>query len=350
MNGLATLAVAVPMVGVSLVGLVLVVFLALAVLALARKHPKTVIFGGLLFGVLLLLFTFAARVRHVEVVEARARAEAKVAAARASRSTGIPTPLIEEWELLNKPEIELEENAVEPTVTETAATQEVDEASEPDQAEEPGETGSAEDDAAEAEETETEAPSSETKKAEAADRRPEWVDSDYKMVGHVVRRVIHSGPYKTVEECRLALEPMIAEAVRKRVRRLATTTPGSATHDVPPVSEMGIGLGYIFRDLCVDDYVEDYEASIGDMKKVHVLMEFRPAEDEFLLGAYQKYQRRQSLWVVAAFSTLAVSVVAAAYGLLKIDTWSRGYYTQRLLLGGGGAILVLVAIGIMIAL
>ncbi len=348
MNGYAVLAQSVPAMGVSLIGLVLLGFLVLAVLALARKHPKTVIFGGLLLGGLLLVLTFSARVSYVESREEPVVFRSKVEKPFLSVAVKPSRPLIEEWELLNKPRIELEESSVELAAAESSATEEAGEASEPDQAEEPGETDSAEDAAADADETEAETPSGETEKADAAGQRPDWVDTDNTMVGHVVRRVVHSGPYKTADECRLALEPKISEAVRDRVRRLATTTPGSAAHRVPPVSAMGIGLGYIFRDLCVDDYVETVDASFGDMKQVHVLMEFRPAEDEFLLSAYQKYQRRQSLWVVASFSTLAVSVVAAAYGLLKVDTWSKGYYTQRLLLGGGAAILAMISLGWMI--
>jgi hypothetical protein len=43
---------------------------------------------------------------------------------------------------------------------------------------------------------------------------------------------------------------------------------------------------------------------------------------------------------MAAFgATLVVGGLALAYGLLKVDTWTRGYYSKRLFVGVPAAII-----------
>jgi hypothetical protein len=45
--------------------------------------------------------------------------------------------------------------------------------------------------------------------------------------------------------------------------------------------------------------------------------------------------------VVAKFAALVLAALASIYGLLQIDTLTRGYYSKRLLVGASAAIIAI---------
>ena len=83
-------------------------------------------------------------------------------------------------------------------------------------------------------------------------------------------------------------------------------------------------------------------------------MEFSASDDALLLDRWETYmegfeerRRTDRLAGVALASSMVVAVLGLAYGLLRIDTWTRGYYTKRLLLGVPAAILVVVVFAVL---
>lgn len=152
-----------------------------------------------------------------------------------------------------------------------------------------------------------------TEAEEPEQTRPAWVDQPPKRIGTVYRIVVSAGPYKDETECYHALEPLLSKAVKQRIEQLE---PGS---QVPELEQLGLGVDYILRDLCDQAWVEIIESpSIGEMKQVHVQMQFGTAQDKQLRTAFRDYQRQARVAKVGGIAGLGLGGLALLYGLLKI--------------------------------
>lgn len=67
--------------------------------------------------------------------------------------------------------------------------------------------------------------------------------------------------------------------------------------------------------------------------KLYTLIEFTPAVDKQLLQSWDAFRRRDRFAAVGLGAGVIVSALGFVYGLLKVDTWTKGYYTKRLFLG-----------------
>lgn len=172
--------------------------------------------------------------------------------------------------------------------------------------------------------------------------RPEWVDRPPKRVGNVFRKVAISEPFSTIDECHHDLEQKLMAAVRDRYYTLLGTGRFEAAPSVDPRS-LGVSVDYILREICRDEFVETVESSVGPMKQVYVLMEFTPGIDNQLRQAWERSFRQERVVTVASIAGGVLGMVAIGYGLLSLDTMTKGYYTKRLLFGGGVAIIALIA-------
>jgi len=177
----------------------------------------------------------------------------------------------------------------------------------------------------------------EPSKQEPSDKnRPSWVDNSPKRVGNVYRVVVTSGPYKTEEECYQHLDPQLREVVKQRIEQLM---PGSSMEDL---RQLGIGLKYVLREICTEAWVETSLASFGEMKKVHILMQFAAAQDKQLEQAVRSYQRTDRIAGVGTVAGATVASLMLLYGLFKTDTLTKGYYSKRLFFGVPAVIIVIV--------
>jgi hypothetical protein len=114
-----------------------------------------------------------------------------------------------------------------------------------------------------------------------------------------------------------------------------------AVHDwrIHELQEAGITLAYVHQEIAKKEYFETVERSFGPMKKLYTLIEFTPAVDRELRQRWDAYQRQQSFAVVGAGAGGVLGLLGLCYGLLKVDTWTKGYYTKRLFLGVPAAII-----------
>ena len=180
--------------------------------------------------------------------------------------------------------------------------------------------------------------------------RPAWVDQPPKRVGTVWREVVISGDYATPEECYREADQQMMGATYNHLAQI-TGMPENLrrTWDdsrVWHLNQLGIGVDYIRRQIVPEDgeYFETVERSVGPMKKLYTLLEFTPSVDRDLRQRWENYAREERMQVVGILSSLALCVVGLVYGLLKIDTWTKGYYTKRLFLGVPAAIIGFVAL------
>jgi hypothetical protein len=177
--------------------------------------------------------------------------------------------------------------------------------------------------------------------ASAQETRPEWLNAAPKRIGNVARTVVSAGPWKTFDECAADLDVVTMKAVADYMRE-------SFDADVLSTSDlrsMGITESYVRQNICTQQYVEtsmhDFAGIEEEMYTVHVLMEFDPSARRFLENGWNSHERRSNLSRVSVTGGGVMALLALIYGLLKVDTWTKGYYSRRLLLGVPAVILVL---------
>jgi hypothetical protein len=171
--------------------------------------------------------------------------------------------------------------------------------------------------------------------------RPDWFEKPPARVGDIFRVVVFSEPFSTVDECYEQLERRFPVEVQRRLEKLVPASQ-SRLVGAHSLDDMGITLDYIMREICQEEFSETLDSSsVGPMKRVHVLMEFTPAVEDHLRGSWQSLLRQDGLVVVAKIAALVLAALGCVYGLLQIDTLTRGYYSKRLLVGASAAIIAI---------
>jgi hypothetical protein len=192
----------------------------------------------------------------------------------------------------------------------------------------------------------------------AAKPRPGWVDEPQKQVGNVLRHVVSAGPYATPEECYAKTDELLKIATYDYVshdigglgeiwlgasqdsRQHAMTTGLSSW----TLESMGIDLAYIRREIAKDEYLETAELSVGPMKNLYTLLEFSPDVDRELRARWNDLRRGSRLTMIGLLSGSIIGVIGLVFGLLKVDTATKGYYSKRLFLGVPAAIIAIIVL------
>lgn len=178
--------------------------------------------------------------------------------------------------------------------------------------------------------------------------RPVWVDErdSFKKVDGVFRRRVTGGPAGSIEECQQSLEVAIQQAVDAYVDALLE--PGAS-------SKLEIAPEYIEQRILKDTYQEKHdlesldpklvasETAAGAMLSLHGLLEFDAGVERDIRDAWRDYQVRGRLWAAGISFAGVLGVVGSMFGYLRLDTVTKGYYTGRLMLAAGAAILAVIA-------
>jgi hypothetical protein len=154
--------------------------------------------------------------------------------------------------------------------------------------------------------------------------------------------VVSGDPFIDADLARDALRQKLRDVVRIRLTDVAESASGGNQAYVPELERVGLSDEFIESELCLDKYVETVSTSVGKMKRAHALVEFAEAKDQLMFERWRLYAQQESIEDVGQFAMLAVGCLGMVYGLLKVDTWTRGYYTKRLFIGAGTAIIALV--------
>ena len=201
--------------------------------------------------------------------------------------------------------------------------------------------------------------------------RPAWVDDPPKRVGAVSREVIVAGDYATDEECYKATDVYLLLTTYEHLLRITETSrltvgsrPNLTLSDDTVMADgrviiangrpvdyrlnrlalAGIGIDFIRREIAKDEYMETVQRSFGPMKKLYTKVEFSPSVDRDLQTLWDAHRRQERFAVVGVGAGSVLGLVGLIFGLLKVDTWTKGYYTKRLFLGVPAAIISLVAL------
>jgi hypothetical protein len=180
--------------------------------------------------------------------------------------------------------------------------------------------------------------------------RPSWVDVPAKRVGNAQRRVIVAGDFTTREECDREADRLLMLATAEHLSAITGTPLAQAParevslHDgsvIYPESDprlyllqrMNVGLDYVRREIAKDEYEETVELSFGPMKRLYTRVEFTPSVDNELRTRWDEFRREKRFAMVGMGAGSVLGLLGMAFGLLKVDTWTKGYYTKRLFIG-----------------
>jgi hypothetical protein len=208
-------------------------------------------------------------------------------------------------------------------------------------------------------------------KPETSTARPPWVDQPPKRTGNTRREVIATDDYATIEECYQAADVYLLLKTYNRMQQLtgqaAVEGPlpslafeqGKILVDGTMYSQswvddrlsslrgLGIGPEYVCREIVAKDpkdnepreYIETVQRSFGPMKKLYRQIEFTPAVDHELTQYWDASERRDRFAMVGVGAGSILGCIGLVFGLLKMDTWTKGYYTKRLFIGVPAAII-----------
>jgi outer membrane biosynthesis protein TonB len=208
--------------------------------------------------------------------------------------------------------------------------------------------------------------------------RPAWVDEAPKRTRNIRREVIATGPYATIDECYQAVDVYLLLKAYERIQQLAgrpysegplpsltfrngailadgklmSYGRGNTYWDEPDprlrqLSDMGIGADYLRREIVAMDprsseareFIETVKSTVGPMKTLYLQIEFTPEIDRDLLRHWDTHERRERFEIVGVGAGSMLGFISLVFGLLKIDTWTKGYYTKRLFIGVPAAII-----------
>jgi hypothetical protein len=148
------------------------------------------------------------------------------------------------------------------------------------------------------------------------------------------RDIVVTDEYATVDECYEATDAALIAKTNDRINTITNDNWGfGSAHD------LGVTIDYIRREIGKDVYIETVERSFGPMKKMYTLIEFSPTVDRELKARWDHHRRHERLAMVGKGAGSVLSLLALVWGLLKVDTITKGYYTKRLFLGVPAAII-----------
>lgn len=187
---------------------------------------------------------------------------------------------------------------------------------------------------------------------------PAWIHDPPKRTGDVRREVIATDPFATDDECYHAGDVSLMLKAYDRLEQFTgQTVLGLDGSPLPAASQdgahlarmyaMGMTPEFLRRELVAKDadsndsreYLETVTSSVGPMKKLYMQIEFTPAIDRELMQFAEAYSRQERFAAVGFGAGSVLTLLTMVWGLLKIDTATKGYYTKRLFLGVPAAII-----------
>jgi hypothetical protein len=81
------------------------------------------------------------------------------------------------------------------------------------------------------------------------------------------------------------------------------------------------------------EYLETSTRSFGPMQKLYMQIEFTPAFEKSLLRRWDAFHREKRFAYVGVGAASVLGLLGMVWGLLKMDTATKGYYSTQLFLG-----------------
>jgi hypothetical protein len=176
----------------------------------------------------------------------------------------------------------------------------------------------------------------------APPERPPWVNVPAFSIDQVDYIPVTSGPCATRGECRRMLADAMSQAVAEYVDDHRGAN-GSVTH-------IRFEAAYVRTQLRHGGvYEETVQASFGPMIQQHALLKLDKSFREEIDLRWNQVKVTSRLAQVTLVALGALLGLAVVFTYLRLDTFTKGYYSRRLQVAAGAVILGLVAMGVLLA-
>lgn len=173
---------------------------------------------------------------------------------------------------------------------------------------------------------------------------PAWVKEPTGLLPNDVYRVrVVSNPKLTRLECDEELGPELQQVTYQYI--------DSYIGDADAHQRVRFSLPEIRRRMVVATWEEPYQSeteSIAPMIRLHALLEFDKELQDDILSRHRESLVRSRLTYTGTFAGMGLTVLAAFFGYLKLDTLTRGYYTGRLRAATGAVLLAVAAAAVFV--
>jgi hypothetical protein len=159
------------------------------------------------------------------------------------------------------------------------------------------------------------------------------------LEGGVYRLAIASDPRDDVADCYKSLDKKLEEAADDYVARLTNHPQVRVRLPLPYVLE------HVKRDQWQEARAFEFAGEAKTMYVVHALLEFDDQDRAHLRALETDALRRQRLWQTGLGAGLLLAVLGTAFGYLKLDTLTKGYYSGRLKLAAAAVVAAVAAAG-----
>lgn len=170
---------------------------------------------------------------------------------------------------------------------------------------------------------------------------PAWATAGERRVDGVYRMPIAIGPFPLREDCGVEKPKAFADAVNRYANEFLEEGAGRYVN---------LPMSYVNQNIYRTEAEEQRETSFGKMVVVHYLLEFNGEVRQHIEQVYHQALVAERLKYAGLGAAGVFGLLSILFGYLKLDTFSRGYYTGRLRLAAAAAILGLVsAVSIVVA-
>jgi hypothetical protein len=146
---------------------------------------------------------------------------------------------------------------------------------------------------------------------------------------------VTAGPYTTREECERSLATELHKSIDAYIDSFIGQ-PGAGRR-------VDLGMDYILNQLVVQRRFETTQASFGEMQNLHAEVRIDRDAQSLIRQRHQDALRQARLGYAGGAFGLLLVLLATAFGYLKLDTLTKGYYSGRLKLAATAVILTAAA-------
>lgn len=184
--------------------------------------------------------------------------------------------------------------------------------------------------------------SSPSKPSSAEVKRPDWVGQRPHRVSGVYQMAVATDPGMNRQECEADMPEVLNQAVAKYVNEVYLP------HNSEAARRVRLPLDFIRSRLVKEEWEEPVEVSLSEapLVRLHALLEFDRTANTRIDDAWQKAVVQHRVWNSAAVLGGLLTVLAVAWGYLKIDLATSGTYRWRLRILAALAILGVVFAGL----
>ncbi len=173
-----------------------------------------------------------------------------------------------------------------------------------------------------------------------AEDRPDWVEQPPTISGDVHYWSVKSDYHLREHDAWRALDDELVRSAREYVIEFlgSAQAPLFFQFDAAQLKERFVHRGQMYHEIV--------EASVGRMHQMHARLEFPQEYQEELQARWSQVVSAMRLFRTLGVAAGVLGLIAVLFAYFRLDTATRGYYTLRLKLLAGVAILAVVVLGV----